>query len=59
MNQLKAGDSSAYGMQTGEDAATPDLTKVTGGGIYIDSITNADAGSVNLTALKWSAGGDE
>ena len=59
MNQLKAGDSSAYGMQAGEDAATPNLTKVTGGGIYIDSITNADAGSVNLTALKWSAGGDE
>lgn len=55
MNKMEAGDASAYEMTTG-DVATPDLTEVTGGGIYIDSITDETKASINLTAIKWTAG---
>jgi hypothetical protein len=60
MNAMAGGDCADYGMATEDGEANPDLTKVTGGGVYISSITEVtdpetQKPSIIVAGIKWTA----
>lgn len=53
-----AGEENPNAIETDAEATDPDFSKVSGGGLYIESAHNLD-GSLDLRAIKWSGAGAE